>query len=132
MNFNTTAINDSITQYFALADKGDSIVTTLKAAFHIGTPKAATKAEVKLSVNRMAALRYGVTVNAKNNLPNGTAAYKKAERLVNEILSDTTVKQSIDVPPHIAKLAAALWTACAEYEQAAKIAATALANAKVK
>lgn len=46
-----------------------------------------------------------------------------------EETSNKTEREALDVPEHIAKLAAALVAACAEYEKAKKLASTAVANA---
>ena len=43
-----------------------------------------------------------------------------------------TTKDVLVVPKHIAELAAKLWAACAEYEHAARLASTAVANARAK
>ena len=58
-------------------------------------------------------------------------AKKAHQRICADVLGKT-VNQSeeLDVPAHIAKLAAQLVAACAEYEGANKLLATAVANAK--
>ena len=61
------------------------------------------------------------------------AAKKALQRLIADIAGKTNAdKEEIEVPAHIAKLAAQLAQACAEYEQARKLASTALANAFAK
>lgn len=58
------------------------------------------------------------------------AAKKALQRLVADIMGKGSDKgDELEVPEHIAALAAKLAKACAEYEQARKLASTALANA---
>ena len=61
------------------------------------------------------------------------AAKKALQRLLADIMGNTADKgEELQVPKHIAALAAQLAEACAEYEQARKLASTALANAFAK
>lgn len=58
------------------------------------------------------------------------AAKKSLQRLVGDIVGDSAAKkEEIEVPRHIAALAAQLAKACMEYEQARRIASTALSGA---
>lgn len=60
-------------------------------------------------------------------------ARKAHQRLVKDIMgASVNQKEEIEVPAHIAKLAAALVQAAGEYEGAAKLIATAIAQAKAK
>ena len=60
------------------------------------------------------------------------AAKKAHQRLVKDVLGKSVSQsEELAVPAHIAKLAAQLVAAAAEYEGAAKLIATAIANAKV-
>lgn len=62
--------------------------------------------------------------------PKYEAAKKALQRLVADIMGKGSDKgDELEVPEHIAALAAKLAKACAEYEQARKLASTALANA---
>lgn len=128
--FNTTAINDLIIEYFAIRERKSVIVAQLRAGFHIGKPGAATKDEVKLSVNRIACGRYGVALNDRGNLPNECAGRKYAERLVAEVMATDKKADAIDVPAEVQALADKLVKSANVYELAAKIIATAIANAK--
>ena len=59
------------------------------------------------------------------------AARKAHQRLVKDVMGES-VSQSdeLEIPANIAKLAAQLVAACAEYKEAAKLISTAIANAK--
>ena len=57
---------------------------------------------------------------------------RQIKRLLDAITATVTDKVEIDVPADILKAAAALWALCAEYEQANKLCASALATAKAK
>lgn len=60
-------------------------------------------------------------------------AKKSHQRLVKAVLGQSeNQKPELDVPAHIAKLAAALVDAAGEYEEAARLIATAIAQAKAK
>ena len=60
-------------------------------------------------------------------------ARKAHQRLVKDVLGKSVSQsEEIAVPSHIAKLAAQLVAAAAEYEGAAKLIATAIANARAK
>ena len=60
-------------------------------------------------------------------------AKKAHQRLVKAVLGEVVSrKEELEVPAHIAKLAAQLVQAAGEYEQAAKLIATAIAQAKAK
>lgn len=60
-------------------------------------------------------------------------AKKAHQRLTKAVLGEVqNQKEELTVPAHIAKLAAALVEAAGEYEQAAKLIATAIAQAKAK
>jgi hypothetical protein len=64
---------------------------------------------------------------------NYEAAKKALQRLMADLMGKTSGKgEEFEVPEHIAALAAKLAKACAEYEQARKLASTALANAFAK
>ena len=58
-------------------------------------------------------------------------ARKRVQRLVKAVY-ETAKAEELEVPAHIAKLAKQLAAACAEYEQARKLASTALAAAFAK
>ena len=64
----------------------------------------------------------------------GSALERKVDRDVKAITNtgETKERASIAVPAHILELAKALCTACAEYEQAGKLRASAIAKALVK
>ena len=67
--------------------------------------------------------------------PAGTETAKRAcNRFIERIIGDGKAKtaEEIEVPAHIAKLAAQLAAACNEYEQSRKLASTAVANAFAK
>lgn len=65
--------------------------------------------------------------------PKYEAAKKALQRLLADIMGKGSDKgDELEVPEHIAALAAKLARACAEYEQARKLAATALAGAFAK
>jgi hypothetical protein len=62
-----------------------------------------------------------------------SALEKQVARELKAIFATDTVEKPLNhiaVPANIAKQAAALWVLCAEYEGAAKLLATAIANAK--
>lgn len=65
--------------------------------------------------------------------PKYEAAKKALQRLLADIMGKGSDKgEELQVPKHIAALAAQLAQACAEYEQSRKLASTALANAFAK
>jgi hypothetical protein len=65
--------------------------------------------------------------------PKYEAAKKALQRLLSDLMGKAVDKgEELEVPPHIAKLAAQLAQACAEYEQARKLASTAIAAAFAK
>lgn len=69
------------------------------------------------------------------SIPGVEAAAARHRRFVARIMGETQAaasaktKEELEVPPHIAKLAKALADACNEYEQAKKLASTAVAQA---
>lgn len=70
----------------------------------------------------------------KKVLDKTAESYEAAKKALQRLLADIMGKGSdkgdeLEVPEHIAALAAKLAKACAEYEQARKLASTALANA---
>lgn len=63
--------------------------------------------------------------------PKYEAAKKALQRLVKDVMGKVeNQSEELDVPAHIAKLAAQLVQACGEYEGANRLLATAIANAK--
>ncbi len=79
----------------------------------------------------------GITLKVQGSgrvvFPAGTETAKRAcNRFIERIMGDVKPKTkpaSIEVPAHIAKLAAQLVAACNEYEQSRKLASTAVAEA---
>lgn len=73
----------------------------------------------------------GKFVGIDGDKPSNTALYKAVKREM-AAMFDAVAKpqQHVAVPAAIAKQAAILWAMCAEYEGAAKLLGTALANAK--
>ena len=81
----------------------------------------------------------GITLKVQGSgrvvFPAGTETAKRAcNRFIERIMGDSKAKPSkgIEVPAHIAKLAAQLAAACNEYEQSRKLASTAVAEAFTK
>ena len=125
------------------------VSTALNAAHAYGTAvegiRSALKGQLSPEAVRDAlmlpvATYYGVTLVAKTRGEGVTldttaakfeAAKKALQRLCKDVLGKSeNQSEELDVPAHIAKLAAALVAACGEYEGAAKLIATAIAQAK--
>jgi hypothetical protein len=111
--------------------KGEQAVEALASQF-----AGKTRDEVAEATREDFARAYDVTLTVQGSgrkvWPAEADSTKRAHnRFVLRIMGETKPKdrEEIEVPPHIAKLAAALVKACNEYEQARKLASTAIAEA---
>ena len=137
--FNTAAI--SAISAIAKAHKAADAVTTK----HLPELKAAcagwTRDEVKAAILAPYAAGRGITLNTTkdgvlrwpSDVDGVDAAKKGCNRLISAIIGDTKAEsETLEVPAHIRLLADKLAKACNEYEEARRLANTALSAALSK
>ena len=107
----------------------------LQAEFH-GVDRAIIRDTVIVNFAAAVGIKLKVQGSGRVVFPADADTAKRAcNRFIERIMGDSKPKakpDSIEVPAHIAKLAAQLVAACNEYEQSRKIATTAVANAFAK
>lgn len=128
----TTHVNAALTAAGAYGQAVDAIRKDLKGQL---SPE-----QVKAVLLQPVATFYGVALVDKERGEGKTwdkasAKWETAKKAHQRLCADVTGKSQnqsdeLEVPAHIAKIAAQLVAACAEYEGAAKLIATAIANAK--
>lgn len=132
----TTMVSNALNAATAYGSAVEGIRNALKGQLSPDAVRAALLAPVAAyyKVSLVAKTRgEGVTWDIEN--AKFETARKAHQRLVKDVLGKSvSVSQSeeLAVPAHIAKLAQQLVAAAAEYEGAAKLIATAIANARAK
>ena len=132
----TKTINTLVSSALAAAGAYGTSVASIRTALKGQLSPDAVRAALLAPV----AAFYGVTLVAKERGEGVTwdkdaakyeTAKKAHQRLVKDVMGKVeSQSEALDVPAHIAKLAAQLVVACGEYEGTAKLIATAIANAK--
>jgi hypothetical protein len=131
-------INTIATLTTAALVAGDALFdscTALQTEF-----KGCDKETVKSTMLPLVAKHYGLTTKVQGTgrvVMQGeetavNTATRKLNRLVAAITATVADKTELDVPADILEAAAKLWALCAEYKEANKLCATALATAKAK
>lgn len=133
----TTSINTLVVDALDAAGSYGVAIASLKAAL-----RGQLSPQVREALLAPVARYYKVALVAKERgegvrldvEAKGYEAAKKAlQRLTKDIIGATaSEKAELEVPTHILKAAAALVAMCAEYEEAGRVLATALATAKAK
>ena len=133
-NINTASIN-SITAIARAASAEEratlDALPVLRAQFR-GWDREDIKATVQVNWAAVVGVELKVQGSGRIVWPADAGTAKKAcNRLIARIMGDSeSQRESIEVPPHIAALAAKLVKACGEYEAAGRLLATAVAQAK--
>lgn len=130
----TTMVSNALNAATAYGSAVEGIRTALKGQLSPDAVRAALLEPVAAyyKVSLVAKTRgEGVTWDIEN--AKFETAKKAHQRLVKDVLGKSVSQsEELAVPAHIAKLAAQLVAAAAEYEGAAKLVATAIANARAK
>ena len=135
----TSAFNTAVRSALTAASKYGAAIAELQA---IAKGDKMSPEDVRAALLKPVAAYYGHTLIAKTRGEGFTldkegvnyeATKKALQRLTADVVGKSTAqKDELDVPAHIAKLAAQLVAACAEYESAGRLLATAVAQAKAK
>jgi len=134
----TTSINTIVSAALTAATAYGKSVEQLRTALK----GQLSPEDVRAKLMQPVALFYGVQLVAKERgegvtwdkaHPKFETAKKAHQRLCADVIGKGKDQSAqLEVPAHIAKLAAQLVAAASEYEQAAKLIATAIAQAKTK